>query len=222
MVPGRRQADCSANYREEFFSETGLPLNDVLGVCRLQLPVDGFPDHGRAQDNAGERGYDDVSGHGQILNVLAYSSAISRHTSRRSASKVSHSSLACSLPPFGHVLFGYLEAGGAPICAREGFAQRLGLHIVIVEENKLSNRSGEAPGLSLSFLAQHAHPAYKFGLVPAFGLVPLVGLDPLGSAISCAPNDGIVSQTDIAYRPEIILNLPAEFKDLGEVVALLL
>src|SRR5215208_5204550 len=158
----------------------------------------------------------------QILNVLAYSSAVSRQTLRRSASKDSHSSLACSLPPFGHVLFAYLEAAGARSGGREGFAQRLGLHIVIVVENELSNRSGEAPGLSLSFLAQHARPAYKFGLVPVVGLVPLVGFDPLGSAISCAPNDGIVPQTDIAFRLEIILNLPAEFKDLREVVALLL
>src|SRR5215210_6225268 len=120
----------------------------------------------------------------QILNVLAYSSAVSRHTSRRSASKDSHSSLACSLPPFGHVLFAYLEACGAPICARERFAQRLGLYVVIVEANELSNRSGEALGLSLSVWAQDARPADKFGLVP------------LGSAISCAPNDGIVPQTD--------------------------
>src|SRR5215207_10092630 len=158
----------------------------------------------------------------QILNVLEYSSAVSRQTLRRSASKDSHSSLACSLPPFGHVLFAYLEAASAPICAREGFAQRLGLHLVIVEENELSNRSGEAPGLSLSVLAQHARPPYKFDLVPVVGLSPLVGLVPIGSAISCAPNNGIVPQTDIAYRPEIILNLPAELKDLGEVVALLL
>src|SRR5215210_1200818 len=143
----------------------------------------------------------------QILNVLAYSSALSRHTLRRSASKDSHSSLACSLPPLGHVLFAYLEACGAPICARERFAQGLCLHVVIVEENELSNRSAEAPGLSLSVWAQYARPADKFDLVPVVGLDPLVGLGPLGSAISCAPNDGIVPQTDIAIRPEIILDL---------------
>ena len=89
----------------------------------------------------------------QILNVLAYSSAVSRHTSRRSASKDSHTSLACSSPPFGHVLFAYLEAAGARSGGREGFAQRLGLHIVIVVENELSNRSDKALGPSLSFLA---------------------------------------------------------------------
>src|SRR5215208_5820542 len=146
----------------------------------------------------------------QILNVLAYSSAVSRQTLRRSASKDSHSSLACSLPPFGHVLFAYLEAGDARSGGREGFAQRLGLHVAIVVENELSNRSDKALGPSLSFLAQHARPAYKFGLVP------------VGSAIFCALRGDIVPQTDIAYRPETILNLPAELKDLGEIVALLL
>src|SRR5215212_8298106 len=121
-----------------------------------------------------------------------------------------------SSPPFGHVLFSYLEAGDARSGGREGVAQRLGLHIVIVVENELSNRSDKALGPSLSFLAQHARPAHEFGLIP------LVGLVPLGSAIFCALRGDIVPQTDIAYRPETILDLPAELKDLGEIVALLL
>src|SRR5215210_480407 len=146
----------------------------------------------------------------QILNVLAYSSAVSRHTSRRSASKDSHTSLACSSPPFGHVLFAYLKACGVRICGHEGFAQHLGLHVAIVDENELSNRSAEALGQSLSVLAQHAHPADIFGL------------GPVGSATFCALRGGIIPQTDIAIGPEIILNLPAELKDLGVVVALLL
>src|SRR5215212_862174 len=115
-----------------------------------------------------------------------------------------------SSPPFGHVLFAYPEAAGPRSGGREGFAQRLGLHIVIVVENELSNRSDKALGPSLSFLAQHAHPADKFGL------------SSVGSAIFCALRGDIVPQADIAYRPETILDLPAELKDLGEVVALLL
>jgi hypothetical protein len=102
------------------------------------------------------------------------------------------------------------------------------LHVAIVEENELSNRSDQALGHSLSVLAKLAYPANKVGLGPLVGLGhvvgsgSVVGLVPLGSAISCAPYDSIVPQTDIAYLPEIILDLPTEVKDLGEVLALLL
>src|SRR5215204_884574 len=84
-------------------------------------------------------------------------------------------------PPFGHVLFAYLEACGAPICPREGFAQRLGLHIAIVGENELSNRCAQAFGLSLSVWALHAPLADIFGLAPVgnvLGYALLGGLVP--------------------------------------------
>jgi hypothetical protein len=115
-----------------------------------------------------------------------------------------------SSPPFGHVLFAHLQACSAPMWAHEGFAQRFGLLVAIVEENELCNRSGEAGGHNLIVLALHACPADKFGL----GTVRSVNV--------CALLGGIVPQTVIAYLPEAILNLPAELKGLGEVVALLL